>query len=235
MQQKDLSLGVIFDMDGVIIDSNPYHKIAWTNFLNRRGIEVNDSIFKELIFGTTGDEAIVELLKVNYSKTELEELSNEIDSEYRTIIGKSENIEPVNGFLQFIESVSRKKHKIALATSAPPENVDLILNRFRILDYFDLIIDKTKVSSGKPNPEIYLKTVQGLGISKDNCIVFEDSISGVISARNAGLEVIGLTTSHTENELINVGATFCIKDFSEISLGDILEKRDLNSTEACHV
>ncbi len=221
IQKKDFNIGVILDMDGVIIDSNPYHKIAWTNFLNRKNIVVNDSIFKELIFGTTSDEAITKLLNCELSKRELEIFSNEIDSEYRTIIRKSKNIEPLNGLLPFLKSISDECCKIALATSAPPENVDLILNRFQILNYFDLIIDKTQVLNSKPNPEIYLKAVQGLGLSNDNCVVFEDSISGIISAKDAGLIVIGVTTSHKNNELIDAGATICVKDFFEISLENI--------------
>jgi len=220
-KKEDLQKGVIFDMDGVIIDSNPYHRIAWNNFLKRNNVEINDSTFKELIFGTTGVDAIDKLFNNKYSRHELENFTIEIDSEYRDIIRTSNNIEPVNGVIKFMKSISDKNYKMAIATSAPTENVDLILNKFMIFNYFDLVIDKTQISKGKPNPEIYLKAVQGLGLRKANCIVFEDSISGIISAKNADLIVIGVTTSHTNNELINVGATLCINDFSEISVEDI--------------
>jgi len=225
-KKEELNRGVIFDMDGVIINSNPYHKIAWTNFLSRKNVVVDDSVFKELIFGTTGVEAISELLNGDYSKKELDDFSNEIDAEYRDIIRNSKNIEPVDGLLQFIQSISNEGYKIALATSAPPENVDLILRKFQILDYFDLIVDKNQVVEGKPNPEVYQKAVQGLGLPKENCIVFEDSFSGIVSARDAGLMVVGVTTSHANSELIKVGATLCINDFSEITLEDI--KRLIN-------
>jgi len=215
------NIGIIFDMDGVIIDSNPFHKIAWTNFFLRRNVYVDDIAFRELIFGTTGDEAIVKLLKQDFSKTELDMLNAEIDAEYREIINGSQNLEPVNGFIQFIESVSEKKYKIALATSAPPENVELILDKFGITGFFDLIMDNTQITLGKPHPEIYLNTVSRLGLPKSRCIVFEDSISGIISAKNAGLIVIGITTSHSDAELINAGASSCISDFTGISADDI--------------
>lgn len=218
---EDLKYGIILDMDGVVIDSNPYHKIAWTNFLTRKNVMVNDRVFREVIFGTTGNEALIKLLNYEYSKKELENFNNEIDTEFRDIIYHLKTLEPVNGLLQFLQSISVRNYKIALATSAPPENVDLILNRLQLLKYFDLIIDNTRVVNGKPNPEIYLRAVQGLGISGENCIVFEDSFSGIISARDAGLLVIGVTTSHSENELINAGATICIKDFSEMSFKKI--------------
>ena len=213
-------------MDGVIIDSNPYHKIAWTNFFSRRNVVIDDRAFSELIFGTTGDQAINKILNGNFSQDDLENFNNEIDAEFRDIIGNSKTIQPVNGLFEFLTSLSERQCKIALATSAPPENVELILNRLQIQKYFNLIIDKTQVLAGKPNPEIYLKTVDRLGIPKENCVAFEDSFAGIISARKAGLLVIGVTTSHSEEELIRTGATLCIKDFSEISLEKIDSLRD---------
>jgi len=218
---ENLILGIILDMDGVIIDSNPYHKIAWTNFFNKRNVEVNDLIFRDLIFGTSGGEAISTLLNFQFSKDELTAFCEEIDADYRRIVSESVHIEPVSGLILFLETAVHEKHKIGIATSAPTRNVDLILQKLNLRDYFDLIIDKSLIINGKPDPEIYLKAVQGLGISKANCIVFEDSISGIISARDAGIRVIGLTTSHPSAELVGAGATLTINDFTGISIGKI--------------
>lgn len=215
---ENLILGIILDMDGVIIDSNPYHKIAWTNFFNKRNVEVNDLIFRDLIFGTSGGEAISTLLNCQFSKDELTAFCEEIDADYRRIVSESVHIEPVSGLILFLETAVHEKHKIAIATSAPTRNVDLILQKLNLRNYFDLIIDKSLIINGKPDPEIYLKAVQGLGISQDNCIVFEDSISGIGSARNAGLIVIGLTTSHLRDELFSAGVCRCITDFTEITI-----------------
>lgn len=218
-----MQLGIIFDMDGVIIDSNPYHKIAWSNFFEKKNIKINDEMFKNLIAGTTGDEAVIRLMDRELSKNELDSYNNEIDAEFRRIIGKSDDLNLVNGFLEFINSVSDANHKIALGTSAPPENVHLILNKFEIHSLFDLIVDKTQIVEGKPNPEIYLKTVHELGIPKERCIVFEDSIAGVTSASAAGLPVIGVLTSHSNKELQEVGAIAGIVDFTEITLEKVIE------------
>ncbi len=108
--------------------------------------------------------------------------------------------------------------KIALATSAPTENVDLVLGKLGIFDMFDVLVDATLVNKGKPDPEIYLTTVTKLNCRTENCVVFEDSISGISSASGAGLTVIGLTTSHSKTELLDAGASLTIHDFSEISL-----------------
>ena len=110
-----------------------------------------------------------------------------------------------------------------MATSAPTANVELILKKFKLFDSFDLIIDETKILNGKPNPEIYLTVVKHLMVRKHNCIVFEDSISGIQSATSAGLTTIGVTTSQESDELIRAGAHSTIVDFSELSLESVLE------------
>jgi len=210
-------------MDGVIIDSNPYHKIAWTNFFRNNDITISEDFFQEQISGTTGDEAIASLLDRRVSDVELDTFNREIDAEFRKIISESGELKTVPGFRKFIGDVSKANHKIALATSAPPENVDLVLNSLGIMKYFDLKIDKTQIVEGKPNPEIYLKTLHGLKMSKDNCIVFEDSLAGISSATNAGLRVIGVATSHPNHELIKAGAIVSIKDFTEISIEKLIK------------
>ena len=221
LKSENQKFGIIFDMDGVIIDSNPYHKIAWANFLKAKNVEVTEAHFRDLIFGTSGGEAISILMNRQFSKSELNIFCEEIDSEYRRIIRDSDNIELVNGFIAFLESAITQNHKIAVATSAPTENVDLVLDKFDLSARFDLIVDKTKIGRGKPDPEIYCKVIEGLAIVKEHCVVFEDSISGILSARGAGLAVIGLTTSHTAEELVEAGATFIINDFTGISIEDV--------------
>jgi len=214
---------IIFDMDGVVIDSNPYHKIGWTRFLNSKGVEVNEEIFKNLIFGTTGDEALKILLQKDLSQKEIDNYSYEIDEEYRNIIRQLSCVNPVAGLVEFLESIKLSGHKIALATSAPSENVDLILNKLGIYEFFDLIVDKTQILRGKPNPEIYNTTVSKLSVEKGNCVVFEDSISGIVSARGAGITVIGVETSHSRDELIQAGASLTMQDFTGLTIADITE------------
>ncbi|MFA5848989.1 MAG: hypothetical protein A2X18_03855 [Bacteroidetes bacterium GWF2_40_14] len=214
---------IIFDMDGVVIDSNPYHKIGWTRFFNKKGVEVNDEIFKNLIFGTTGDEALKILLQKDLTQEEIDNYSYEIDEEYRNIIRQLSCVSPVTGLVDFLKSIKLSGHKIALATSAPSENVDLILKKLGIYEFFDLIVDKTQILRGKPNPEIYNTTVSKLSVDKGNCVVFEDSISGIMSASGAGITVIGVETSHSSDELIQAGASLTICDFSGMTIALMTE------------
>ena len=220
---------VIFDMDGVIIDSNPFHKISWTNFLRRHNVPVNDEIFKNVIFGTTGNETIRTLIDPNLSQDEVDGYNSEVDEEYRNIVQQQENVAPVSGFIKFLNELKSAGFQLAIATSAPPENVEQVLSIFKLHKDFDLIVDKTQVVNGKPNPEIYLTTVRQLDVSKNNCIVFEDSIAGIASGVGAGLVVVGLATSHSHAELLAAGASVVIDDFSNFSVASLTQL--MNGTE----
>lgn len=218
-----MNCAVILDMDGVIIDSNPFHRLAWKEFLERHGVAVTEYMFKHVIFGTTGDQAIRNLLQPPDLTTEqLSLYLEDIDTTYRRIVSGNEQIFPVDGLFNFLDFIKEIGYKIALATSAPPENVSLILERLGITEYFDVIVDKTQVTNGKPDPEVYLKTVENLKTNSEYCLVFEDSLSGVGSAIKAGIRVIGVTTSHSADELSQAGTFYNIDDFNDPSLPEIL-------------
>ena len=218
-----MKCAVILDMDGVIIDSNPFHRMAWKDFLERHGVEVNEHMFRNVIFGTTGDHAIRSLLQPpELTAEQLSLYLEEVDTSYRSIISGSEQIFPVDGLNNFLDFIKELGFKIALATSAPPENISLILERLGITEYFDVIVDKTQVTNGKPDPEVYLKTVENLKTGSEYCVVFEDSLSGVRSAIRAGIQVIGVTTSHTAEELSQAGTFYNIDDFNDPSLPEML-------------
>lgn len=218
-----MNCAVILDMDGVIIDSNPFHRMAWTEFFERHGVAVTEPMFKDVIFGTTGDQAIRTILQPpEISAEQLSLYTEEIDTLYRSIISGSEQIFPVSGLFNFLDFIKEIGFKIALATSAPPENISLIFERLGITEYFDVIVDKTQVTRGKPDPEVYLKTVENLKTESEYCVVFEDSLSGVRSAVQAGIRVIGVTTSHSAEELSQAGTFYNIDDFNDPSLANML-------------
>ena len=110
----------------------------------------------------------------------------------------------------------RGKIKTAIASAAPPENVDFVLDKSGLREYFDVVMNAGHVIKGKPDPEIYLKTAQKLACSPRSCLVFEDSIPGLIAAKNAGMKVIALTTTYPPAELKD--ADYIISDFTEIDL-----------------
>ena len=212
-----MDFSVIFDLDGVIVDSNPYHQKAWYLFLKQHNIHLTEKELREKVFGRTGSEALKILFNAALSNDDIEKYTTAIDNKYRNLFRPY--IKPLQGLENFLQQLVENKIEYAIATSAPPVNVEFVLSNTDLLDYFKVIIDNTYIINSKPHPEIYLKTAEILQQKPENCIAFEDSLSGIASAQNAGMKVIALATTHTKNELAI--ADFVINNFSEISL-DIL-------------
>ncbi|PAU95865.1 hypothetical protein CK503_02065 [Aliifodinibius salipaludis] len=190
--------GVIFDMDGVIVDSNPAHKKTIQIFCEKHNQDVSKTFLENRLYGRTNKEWIPELFG-KISDDRLKKLADEKEQLFRDMFTPEDHI--VEGIHEFLEKLEKKNISMAVATSAPRENADYILSRLFLTDYFETVLDSSHVTSGKPHPEVYLKAAKALGKKPTNCIVFEDSVSGVSAGRKAGANVIGVTTTHTNEEL----------------------------------
>jgi beta-phosphoglucomutase len=120
----------------------------------------------------------------------------------------------VKGLIPFLEKLEARKIPRAIATSAPRANVDFTVSRTHIERFFSIILDDSFVNRGKPDPEIYLKSAAALGLNPGQCLVFEDSLSGVRAGKDAGCKVVGITTTHTREEL--AGTDFNIDNFEDL-------------------
>lgn len=189
--------GVIFDMDGVIVHSNPAHKKAIQIFCEKHNQDVSETFLHERLYGRTNKEWIPELFG-ELTPKKLKELADEKEQLFRDLFEPEEHI--VQGIHSFLEDLKSHDVAMAVATSAPVENADYILSRLDIRPFFDVVLDSSHVSKGKPDPEVYLKASEALGKSPENCIVFEDSIAGVKAGLGAECYVVGVTTTHTEDE-----------------------------------
>jgi HAD superfamily hydrolase (TIGR01509 family) len=214
---KNSAFAVIFDMDGVIVDSNPYHQIALKEFCEKHGYHLTDEYLKSKIFGRTNADWLNELFQNKLSQEQLLQFEEEKESLFRKIF--EPHIKPVEGLLNFLKLLQQHQIPRAIATSAPTSNVEFVLEKTGVGEFFQIIIDGNMIEYSKPHPEIYLKTVEALGYPAHNCAVFEDSLSGIESAQKAGCKVIGLTTTHTQDELQN--AQLVIDDFVQLSLNDL--------------
>ncbi len=212
-----MEAGWIFDMDGVILDSNPHHKTAWSIYLEKEGLPFTDQIFDHVISGMPGNETIRRLHGEGISDREAERRLDEIDGTFRDLIRRLDHLEPLPGLREFLNHIRRQEQPVALATSAPPGNVEIILQKLRLRGCFDRVIDRTCVSRGKPDPEVYLKAVHELQVDPSRCMVFEDSLAGIEAALGAGLKVAGVSTSHTREELLNSGVQVVIPDFTGLT------------------
>ena len=199
----------VFDMDGVIIDSNPFHKVALRQFCEKYGYHLTDEELRSRIYGRTNKEWITNLFGRSLSKSDLDRYAEEKESLFRELY--KNDIAAVAGLEDFLKKLRSNGFPIAIGTSAPRSNVDFVLQATGLGAYFDVILDESHVQHGKPNPEIYLNVAKALGYSPTQCLVFEDSLSGVEAAQQAGAKVVGITTTHSEEELNHTD--FCCADF----------------------
>lgn len=185
-------------MDGVIVDTNPFHKKAIDQFCAKYGFRLTEDELRFRIYGRTNKDWITNLFGA-LTPRQLEHYANEKEQLFRHLY--EPHIKPVEGLIELLEQLSAADVPCAIATSAPAANVDFVLKHIPIRKYFTVILDERSVTHGKPHPEIYLSTARALGLPGRQCVVFEDSLSGVESARAAGCKVIGITTTHAAAEL----------------------------------
>ena len=198
----------IFDMDGVLVDSNPFHKISLKQFCAKYGFELTEEHLREKIYGRTNKDWIPNV----FGKLPMEQImkyQDEKEALFRELY--KHDIKPVAGLVAFLQKLDVNEIPRAIATSAPRANVDFTLAKTSTESFFPVILDESFVSRGKPDPEIYLKTAEALGFKPENCVVFEDSLSGVSAGKAAGCKVVGITTTHTAAELSETD--FVIDDF----------------------
>lgn len=208
----------IFDMDGVLVDSNPTHKIALKQFCKEHGHDLSESDLREKIYGRTNRDWLLNLFGKLDEET-IKRYAYEKEALFRELYT---DIKPLNGLISFLEKMDAMNIPRAIATSAPRANVDFTIEKTHIGRFFNVILDDSHVTEGKPNPQVYLKTAAALGFDPAKCVVFEDSLSGVKSGKNAGCKVVGLTTTHTPEELSETD--FLLADFSELDPKYLISK-----------
>jgi beta-phosphoglucomutase len=186
-------LALVFDMDGVLVDSNPTHVKAWEIFNRRYGLETTDAM-RENMYGRRNDEIVREYFGHELAPEEVFARGAAKEELYRALIAdKMEEIlmPGIRAFLDF-----HRDDPMAVASNAEPANVGFTLERAGLRQFFRVVVDGHQVRHPKPHPEVYLRTAELLGIAPVNCLVFEDSHSGVQAARAAGARVIGVLTTH---------------------------------------
>lgn len=208
--------GIVFDMDGTMIDNNSFHIKAWEAFTKKYNLPFDLDTYRTKFSGGTNTNALKILFGSDLADKLLEEYAYEKESLYRNIY--KPHIKEVSGLKNLIKKIKSHKLAVAVATSAPFENVEFVLKELELDENsFDVVTDISQVINGKPHPEIYLKTAAALKIDPKFLLAFEDSPKGIESAKSAGLTVCALLTSHTKEELSMADQT--IKDFTEVSLG----------------
>ncbi|HLZ17109.1 MAG TPA: HAD family phosphatase [Cyclobacteriaceae bacterium] len=213
------SLAFVFDMDGVIVDTNPYHKIALRQFAEKYGYSLSEEELVKRIYGRTNKEWIPNLFGRVLTAAEVRGYGEEKEQLFRNLYEK--DIREVKGLSAFLEQARCQHISMAIGTSAPRSNVDFVLKHTGIEKYFSVILDESHVTRGKPDPEIYINCAAALKLPTARCIVFEDSLSGVAAGVAAGSPVVGIATTHSAVEL---DTKITMTDFTELTPGKIVNE-----------
>ena len=205
-------------MDGVICHTNPFHSIAFKEFFAKRNLFPTEEEFALHMYGKNNSYILSHFLGRKIEGRELLKLEFEKESLFREIY--KDQISPISGFLEFFNSLKSEGFLTGIATSAPYANLELIAGKLSLFDHMESILASEDVSKHKPDPEVYLKSAAKLNVEPDFCVVFEDSYSGVTAAKNAGMKVVGVLSSHSREEL--PVCDLFIEDFRQVDLERIL-------------
>ncbi len=212
-------IAIIFDMDGVLINSTPFHKLAIDQFCKKHDKNLSEEELRKHIWGRTNREWIGHLFENKITDAQIQEYAEEKEALFRDLYQK--DIVEVKGLSIFLEHLHSEYIPIAIGTSAPPTNVQFVFEKTGIGHFFNTILDETFVTQGKPNPEIYLKVAKALNFDPKDCIVFEDSLSGIEAGQKAGCKVVGVMTTHTAEELKHTD--WVINDFENLKIQDLIK------------
>lgn len=180
-------------MDGVIVDSNPVHRQAWAAFNRRFGLETTEEM-QQRMYGKRNDEIVRDFFGDGLTPEEVTSRGAAKEELYRDMVRDRIEEILVPGVRQFLER--HRDVPKALATNGGPANVDFLLDRAGLRPYFRAVVNGQQVRYAKPHPEIYRRAAELLETDPANCIVFEDSYSGVEAARAAGMRIVLLCTTH---------------------------------------
>lgn len=200
---------VIFDMDGVLIDSHPAHLAAWREFLSSVGATPSEKDLSFILEGRTRSEILRRFLG-DLSDKELQAFGRRKDEIFR----RNENkIVPMPGALNLVNLLSERKTKLAVATSASEIRTFATIERFGLGGRFDAIVTAADVVAGKPDPAVYQLACERLGVAAGKALAFDDAPAGVQAACSAGMKCIGIANNGIQQQLLKAGAEAVIPDF----------------------
>jgi tRNA threonylcarbamoyl adenosine modification protein YeaZ len=216
---RQFAPAVIWDMDGVIVDSGRLHMRAWQEIFVKMGVNYTETDFRNT-FGKVNKDIISYKLKGKLTEGFLRTTGQEKEERFRALV-KEEGIEPQAGAPGLIEALDREGFRMALASSAPRLNVELILNQLRLRHFFQAIVSEEDVTRGKPDPQPFLLAAERLGAMPEQSVVIEDAPAGIEAAHRGGMHAVGVTTSHPQKDLFE--ADLVVDSLADLNPDKILK------------
>ncbi len=212
---------LIFDMDGTMIDSMPFHAKSWMEFTRRHGIEIDVADLLRRTTGRTGAECMNELFGRVVDTDEAWALIAEKEGIYRELFAPV--FSEVPGFKVFANEARGKGLKIGVGTAGDRHNIAFAMSHLKWEPAPHAIVGGDEGLAGKPEPAIFLEAAKRMGVPAENCIVFEDAPFGIEAARRAGMRAVGVCTSHSADELKGSHVLAHVRDYNELLTSNFLE------------
>lgn len=204
--------GVVFDMNGTLIDDIPYHFEAWRSLASELGVLLTEADF-QAFNGLKNEDILPKLVGPGLTAARAAELMEKKEATYRDLYRPHLALLP--GTRELLARLRQGGVPVAVASSAPPENRSMVIDGLQLGEFVSVVV-ATEGLPGKPAPDAFLAAARQLGVPAAECLAFEDAVSGVLSASRAGMLVGAVTTNNTAETLLAAGASFAIRDFSEL-------------------
>jgi len=208
---------VIFDLDGVLVDTGRFHRQAWYELTRQEGWPFSDEFFAKT-FGMQNHLILPVLSGRQMSPEEIKYYSDWKEARYRQL--SHDQLQLLPGVRELLGELKQNRFRLAIGTSTPPENLKQIMEQTRIADFFDAFVDAAEVQRSKPDPDTFLKAAAKLNMAPARCVVVEDAPAGVQAGKAGGMPVIAVTNTRPAEELAAAGADRIIASLTELAAGD---------------
>lgn len=212
---------LLFDLDGTLANTDPVHYQVWQDLLKDYGIMIDPPFYRRYFSGRRNPEIIVDVLP-HLSPAEGEALGDRKEAEFRRRVNE---LPSMPGLWELLRWMDEQQLKRAIVTNAPRENADFMITALQVGTVFPVVVLGDELERGKPDPLPYQAALAQLNSSPDEAVVFEDSSSGIRAAVAAQIPTVGIASTHTVDELYDLGATLVVADFTDPALWQFLQQR----------
>ncbi len=208
--------GIIFDLDGVLVDTGRYHHQAWKETADCEGFEMTEEFF----FSTFGmqNHQVIPMLIEDVGADDIARISEEKEQRFRNLV--TDGIQLLDGAEQLLAALRIHGYKTSVGSSTIRKNLELIMTHTRAEAMFDALVWGEDVRNGKPAPDTFLRAAEKMDVEPGCCVVIEDASAGVEAGKTAGMAVIGVTGTRTREELSLVGADLVVDSLTELTISD---------------
>ena len=220
-----MSYAVLFDVDGVLVDSYQAHFESWRQLYAQHDYDLSEEEFRQG-FGRTSQTILRDWAKRTekaFDEAVLEQLDDHKEALYREIV-RADFVE-IKGAGKLIDELHAAGFKLGIGSSGPPENVEVVVERLERADKFSAVVSRVHVSRGKPDPEVFLRGAERLDVAPEQCAVIEDAAAGIQAANSAGMTSIALTGTASREELAAADLVVdCLTELSADSIRDLIDR-----------